>query len=508
MAKLFRYIFKNIFFAGWRVLFQHKDPDIMKEEDYGARIGKTLEELRKETKDVEIESKKTTKTAYEEMEYSSPKEAKVYDDIVKLYGFVMLSPVAKRLLKIKKEGRLLDIGCGTGRFIEKVLRGSDFSATGLDISSHMLKVAEKNINDSNLASRATFRHGDLNNLPVEGKSFDAVTCLNALHHIEDIKKAVSGFEKVLKPNNSVILIQDLIKLPKALQRLSVFLFYWFASKEMRGQYEESLKGARSVKEWRDIVDNTFLKGADVKVIFPGFIQIVKEINQGPSSYIPLVSHTSILGYVRIFLAKCVYRLLHFIIGSSIKITIEGEDNIPKGTQRALIVANHSSYLDVPIIGYTFFDNLIDLSWVVSKSNYKLWFLKWLWLVFKPIVVERGGTIDKIKHDLAYSRWVVLFPEGNEKWCPPSEAAKKRVKPSSGASVVALSTGVTIIPVGITGADKVLPARSFHMDTRYHITVRIGKPFSYDKVEADKIDQGMINETRQAIMHRVYPLVDY
>jgi len=241
------------------------------------------------------------------------------------------------------------------------------------------------------------------------------------------------------------------------------------------------------------------------------VKIVKDEKEAPltpAPYTPLITHISLFGHIRIFLTHIAYNILHFIVGSSIKITIEGEDNIPKGTQRALIVANHSSYLDVPIIGYTFFNNLIDLSWVVSKSNYKLWFLKWLWLIFKPIVVERGGTIDKIKKDLAYSRWVVLFPEGNEKWCPPSEAAKKRVKPSSGASVVALSTGVTIIPVGITGADKVLPARSFHMDTRYHITVRIGKPFSYDKVEADKIDQGMINETRQGIMNRIYPLVDH
>jgi len=279
---------------------------------------------------------------------------------------------------------------------------------------------------------------------------------------------------------------------------NIFFAGWrvlFQHKESDGFIKEgySIKSGKTLKELQEEEART---------------RIVKLEDKVQKESEPVIRRTTLFGNLRILLTKCAYTILKFIVLSNIKITIEGKDNIPKDISRALIVANHSSYLDVINIAYAFYDNLIDLSWVVSQSNYKLWFLKWLYLLFKPIVVERGGTIDKIKHDLMYSRWVVLFPEGNEKWCPPQEAAKKRVKPSSGAAVVALSTGVTIIPVGITGADKVLPARSFHMDTRYHITVRIGKPFSYDKVEADKIDQGMINETRQGIMNRIYPLVDY
>ena len=49
MARLFQRIFKNIFFAGWRVLFQHKEPDDVL-EGVIARPGKTLKELQGEEK--------------------------------------------------------------------------------------------------------------------------------------------------------------------------------------------------------------------------------------------------------------------------------------------------------------------------------------------------------------------------------------------------------------------------------------------------------------------------
>jgi long-chain acyl-CoA synthetase len=66
----------------------------------------------------------------------------------------------------------------------------------------------------------------------------------------------------------------------------------------------------------------------------------------------------------------------------------------------------------------------------------------------------------------------------------------------------------VIPVGITGADKVLPVRSFKLDTRYHITVKIGKPFSYKKADDEDISPELLNQTRQEIMNRVYSLVYY
>lgn len=226
----------------------------------------------------------------------------------------------------------------------------------------------------------------------------------------------------------------------------------------------------------------------------------KELGSSPAPHLTFFGHLSVL------LKKTAYSILKVIVASSLRITVEGKENIPR-VNEALIVANHSSYLDVPIIAFAFYDNLINTSWVVSQANYNMWFLKWVYWLFRPIVTG-GGTIDKIKDSLKDNRWVIIFPEGNERWCPPSEAAKKREKPSSGAAVIALSTGVTVIPVGITGADKVLPTRSFRLDTRYYITVKIGKSFQYKEREGGTITPELLKQTREEIMNRVYSLVYY
>src|SRR5690349_5744160 len=67
-------------------------------------------------------------------------------------------------------GRLLDVGCGTGKsFIPMLERG--WSVTAVDVSEQMLEVARSKARD-----RADFHAADLRNLPTLGE-FDLVWCL-------------------------------------------------------------------------------------------------------------------------------------------------------------------------------------------------------------------------------------------------------------------------------------------------------------------------------------------
>jgi len=193
-------------------------------------------------------------------------------------------------------------------------------------------------------------------------------------------------------------------------------------------------------------------------------------------------------------------LINIIVQCSLKIHIKGKENIPQ-TPKALIVANHSSYLDVPILGHTFFRQLPHISWIISKENYRLWYLKWLYLVFKVIVVN--GTIAKVKKDLKANRWVVIFPEGDKRWCPPRKA--KTLRPKKGAAAIALSTGVPIIPVRIKGAAKILPPRSFKYQPKHSITVIIGKPFSFEVKKEKEIKESLLEQKTQVIMNKIMAL---
>jgi len=189
----------------------------------------------------------------------------------------------------------------------------------------------------------------------------------------------------------------------------------------------------------------------------------------------------------------------------VKVSVFGKENIPD-VPGAIIVANHISYLDVPCLGWAFNERTLKMKWVVSKEIYGLWFMKWVYIIWDVIVLN--GTIEKIKLALSQNRWVVIFPEGGERMCPPwlrEEIRKKRSR--RGAAIIALSTGVSVIPVGITGADKVLPMRSFRLNRRHKIVVRIGKPFSYKMVSDNDITDELVNQTKQEIIDRIYSLVE-
>ncbi len=207
--------------------------------------------------------------------------------------------------------------------------------------------------------------------------------------------------------------------------------------------------------------------------------------------------------IRFSIRSAFQKIVPYSAAAFLKITIEGAENIPDAS-KLLIVANHSTFIDVPLLCWAFRKYLLRMSWVVNKSIYRLWYLKWVFMIHKVLVVG-GGTIEKMKRELYQDRWVVIFPEGGQGLCPPVILEQETKKPRRGAAVTALSTGATILPVCIIGADKVLPARSFRFNIKHRVTVRIGKPFSYDKVDENMISDEMVNKTRQEIISKIYGL---
>jgi len=108
-------------------------------------------------------------------EYAArPDIARLYDDY---FGGMGLFDFDTRLLDVlfDKPGRLLDLGCGTGRHLVHFARRG-FDVTGVDLSDHMLEIArtkaEREGVDVQLV-RASFC--DLGEF--DGESFDHVICM-------------------------------------------------------------------------------------------------------------------------------------------------------------------------------------------------------------------------------------------------------------------------------------------------------------------------------------------
>ncbi len=99
-------------------------------------------------------------------------------------------------------GDALEIGAGTGYFCLNLLQlGLIGSATATDISPGMLASLEANA--AGLGLEVSTEVSDAERLPFADQSFDLVFGHAVLHHIPDLGRAFSEFQRVLRPGGAV-----------------------------------------------------------------------------------------------------------------------------------------------------------------------------------------------------------------------------------------------------------------------------------------------------------------
>jgi len=112
-----------------------------------------------------------------------------------------LSPVhfrASRLYWALKEirnskGKLLDVGCGGGDFLEALsLYRPKCKLFGIDLSKKAIDFAKKK------DIKAEFMVADAQKLPFKDKSFDIVVCFDLLEHVKKPEKVLSEVNRVLR----------------------------------------------------------------------------------------------------------------------------------------------------------------------------------------------------------------------------------------------------------------------------------------------------------------------
>jgi ubiquinone/menaquinone biosynthesis C-methylase UbiE len=94
---------------------------------------------------------------------------------------------------VGKGSKIIDIGCGTGRDAEELIRRG-FDYTGIDASKGMLKVAR------NRVKGGKFEIGDFYKLDFEDDTFDGFWAAASLFHVpkKDIDKVVLEIKRIIK----------------------------------------------------------------------------------------------------------------------------------------------------------------------------------------------------------------------------------------------------------------------------------------------------------------------
>jgi ubiquinone/menaquinone biosynthesis C-methylase UbiE len=118
---------------------------------------------------------------------------------------ILREPVLRSLIRdlnLPEGSHGLDNACGIGLqaiiLAEEV--GPNGRVTGLDISSEILEVAGKIVDDTGMSERITFRQGDIAALPFENETFDWALSIDAVgygpgntfHLLEEIQRVVKS----------------------------------------------------------------------------------------------------------------------------------------------------------------------------------------------------------------------------------------------------------------------------------------------------------------------------
>lgn len=137
-------------------------------------------------------------------------------------------------VEIKSGQTILDVGCGTGVFLE-VLKQKypNVKAVGVDPDKKALKIACKRLADEGIELKESFAES----LPLGDQSVDIVFSSLAFHHMPSVikQKAIQEIHRVLRPGGKVV-IADFG--PMRNRILARVLFFWEKFEYLEG----NLKG--------------------------------------------------------------------------------------------------------------------------------------------------------------------------------------------------------------------------------------------------------------------------
>lgn len=130
-----------------------------------------------------------------------------YDELAQEYGqHRRVHPeVLKTLIRtsqINDKSEILEVGCGTGNYIDAIHKATNAASWGIDSSPQMLTQAKQQ------SPHVTFKEMQAKNLEFEENTFDLVFSVDVIHHLESIVPYFNEIFRVLKPSGHICTVTD------------------------------------------------------------------------------------------------------------------------------------------------------------------------------------------------------------------------------------------------------------------------------------------------------------
>lgn len=130
---------------------------------------------------------------------------------------VMYQSLLEELEKDEK-GKLLDVGCGTGNVLCKLVNGKR-ELFGIDLSENMVEESKKR-----MGKDADIKVADAEHIPYKDNTFDTLVCNASFHHYPHPEEVLREMKRVLKNGGKLLIGEGYTMQPiRALLNFS-FLF--------------------------------------------------------------------------------------------------------------------------------------------------------------------------------------------------------------------------------------------------------------------------------------------
>jgi 1-acyl-sn-glycerol-3-phosphate acyltransferase len=185
------------------------------------------------------------------------------------------------------------------------------------------------------------------------------------------------------------------------------------------------------------------------------------------------------------------------------VRVEGAEYVP-ASGAFILASNHTSLADPPILGGAVGHRNGRLIHFMARHEIRRWpIIGWLADQSGVFFVRRGES-DRAAQRLALQllaedRPIAIFPEGTRSRDGRLGAAR------AGVALLALRSGVPVLPVGIAGTHRIFPGGS-RFPHRSPVTVRIGAPFVLGHQPEGRLDRAALTAGTERVMQEIAALV--